>query len=74
MAPFTVGQAQTHTNSTPNAPAPTGRYQIANGTPELSKNIMLLDTWTGETWIICGGNGVSATSWCPVLHATQAGN
>jgi len=31
-----------------------GRYQVVNGTPEMAKNIMLLDTWTGETWILCG--------------------
>jgi hypothetical protein len=30
-----------------------GRYQIVNGTPELTRNIMLLDTWTGNTWIVC---------------------
>lgn len=46
------------------SPAPaTGRYQIMNGTPELTRNIMLLDTWTGDTWIICG-NKDGPTGWC----------
>lgn len=40
-----------------------GRYQIVNGTPEMTRNIMLLDTATGNSWIICGDkDGVS--HWC----------
>jgi hypothetical protein len=29
------------------------RYEIVNGTPDLAANIMLLDTTTGESWVIC---------------------
>lgn len=39
-----------------------GRYQIVNGTPELSKNIMLLDTQTGRSWVSCTVDGQDA--WC----------
>lgn len=47
----------------PRASPATSRYQIVNGTPEMTRNIMLLDTWTGDTWIICADKtGLSA--WC----------
>lgn len=39
-----------------------GRYQVVNGTPDLTRNIMLLDTQTGSTWIKCSDSGVSG--WC----------
>jgi hypothetical protein len=43
--------------------ASAGRFHVVNGTPELTKNIMLLDSVTGETWIYCSDtNGV--TGWC----------
>jgi len=32
---------------------PPGRWQIVNGTPEQAGNIMLLDSATGQTWVIC---------------------
>jgi hypothetical protein len=51
-----------------------GRYQIVNGTPELTRNIMLLDTATGQTWQICTifgpadpgnpGKSIEFASWC----------
>lgn len=40
-----------------------GRFQVVNGTPEFAKHIMLLDTQTGNTWIVCGGEG-GPTNWC----------
>lgn len=41
----------------------TGRYQVVNPTPQMARNIMLLDTWTGTTLINCvGTHGVSG--WC----------
>jgi hypothetical protein len=40
-----------------------GRYQVVNGTPGMTRNIMLLDTWTGVTWVICGQEG-QPPSWC----------
>jgi len=50
---------------------PNGRYQIANGTPDQARNIMLLDTQTGKTWIIC--NGAGGTAWCIMNTGEQAG-
>src|SRR2546425_11565329 len=41
--------------------APNGRFQIGNGTPDMTRNIMLLDTVTGDTWILCTTEG--ATGW-----------
>lgn len=46
-------------------PSLTGRFTIVNGTPTLTRNIMLLDTHTGQTWITCGGKDVG-TAWCDV--------
>jgi hypothetical protein len=40
-----------------------GRWQIVNGTPEMTRNIMLLDTETGNSWIVCTGAG-DETKWC----------
>jgi hypothetical protein len=40
-----------------------GRFQIVNGTPELTRNIKLLDTETGETWITCTDTD-NASVWC----------
>lgn len=51
-----------------------GRYQIVNGTPEMARNIMLLDSVTGKTWQICGGNGAAGdeiASWCPMVRAGE---
>ena len=41
-----------------------GRFQIVNPTPERAMNIMLLDTVTGKTWQMCGGNAGAVSSWC----------
>jgi hypothetical protein len=43
--------------------APPGRFQIVNGTPTMTQNIMLLDTVTGESWILCE-TANRATGWC----------
>lgn len=40
-----------------------GRWQIVNGTPEQARNIMLLDTQTGDSWINCKGDG-GENDWC----------
>ena len=37
--------------------APNGRFQIVNGTPDVARNIMLLDTVTGDTWLFCNVAG-----------------
>ena len=42
-----------------------GRYQIVNGTPEMARNIMLLDTATGKTWVYCGDSD-KVGAWCPM--------
>lgn len=42
---------------------PSGRYQIVNGTPTYARNIMLLDTQTGRTWVICSARD-STAAWC----------
>lgn len=42
-----------------------GRFQIVNGTPGMSRNIMLLDTSTGDSWITCSGED-SGNVWCVV--------
>lgn len=46
---------------------PNGRYQIVNGTPDLTRNIMLLDTQTGDSWIDCDDDG--RTTWCRILRS-----
>lgn len=47
-----------------------GRYQIVNGTPDQARNIMLLDTATGQSWISCigelDGGKTTATQWCKI--------
>ena len=45
----------------------TGRFQVVNGTPAYARNIMLLDTWTGRTWIACETKLTwtqTNTNWC----------
>ena len=46
-----------------------GRYLIVNGMPSMARYLMLLDTKTGRTWVICTGkDSVSLTNehWCAV--------
>ncbi len=52
--------------------APNGRFQIVNGTPEMTRNIMLLDTVSGDSWILCTTEG--AQGWCrmPRSHGTAS--
>jgi|SRR2546425_2082891 len=52
------------------AGAPNGRFQIVNGTPDMTRNIMLLDTVTGDTWILCTTEG--ATGWCRMPRSGTA--
>lgn len=42
-----------------------GRWQVVNPTPSIVRTIMLLDTQTGETWIICKSDKGSS-NWCHV--------
>lgn len=39
-----------------------GRWQVVNGTPDMARNIMLLDSVTGQTWIACTSE--DGNSWC----------
>lgn len=50
------------------APTSNGRWQVVNGTPEFAKNIMLLDTWTGQTWVYCSDD--QGNAWCFVPRTT----
>ena len=48
-----------------------GRYQVVNGTPSQPRYIMLLDTETGRTWILCSDKAATpatAPSWCPMAY------
>jgi hypothetical protein len=45
----------------------TARFQVTNGTPEMSRNIILVDTQTGKTWLLCGTKdqeSIVNTGWC----------
>ena len=48
-----------------------GRYQIVNGTPQLSINIMLLDTVTGDSWIKCSSKSVGDL-WCKMPRSDSS--
>jgi hypothetical protein len=54
------------------APVPVGRFQIVNGTPEMTQNIMLLDTLTGDSWVICNGGG-GKTNRCRIEKSDSPG-
>jgi hypothetical protein len=44
-----------------------GRYQIINGTPQFARNIMLVDTHTGRSWLLCetkDKESATSTNWC----------
>lgn len=62
---FGLGALVKHANA---APAPgssggsPGRWQVVNGTPDMTRNIMLLDSTTGETWVTCSSE--DGRSWC----------
>jgi hypothetical protein len=43
----------------------TGRFEIVNGTPDMARNIMLLDTWTGDSWEKCSSTD-NDDGWCPL--------
>lgn len=53
----------------PALPAVVGRFQIVNGTPTLTRNIMLLDTMTGDSWQICEAPD-GTTTWCSIPKST----
>jgi hypothetical protein len=47
-----------------------GRWTIVNGTPELTRNIMLLDTVTGETWVTCSDT-TGTRYWCKIIRTNM---
>jgi hypothetical protein len=63
---FLMGQTGSNVQtprSTPYQPAgpqQTGRFQIVNGTPGLPQNVMMLDTWTGQSWLTCEDTKVTS--------------
>jgi hypothetical protein len=63
-------------NASQTTQAHTGRWQIVNGTPQLSENIMLLDTETGNSWITCNlpsPDSISevSTGWCALTKTDR---
>src|SRR6266540_2083884 len=75
-----VGAADAASAQSPRTPttspvvggAPNGRFQIVNGTPALVRNIMLLDTVTGDSWILCEMGG-GTTGWCKMRRSELSG-
>lgn len=52
-----------------------GRYQIVNGTPGFARNIMLLDTRTGRSWVTCESKDAgtaTSTNWCAMVQFGNA--
>jgi hypothetical protein len=67
---FMARSNATQTRGTPTDP---GRWQIVNGTPELARNIMLLDTETGDSWITYN-DPQAGVGWCTMFKGgVQAG-
>jgi hypothetical protein len=44
-----------------------GRFQVVNGTPDQARNIMLLDSTTGDTWVACAD--AETRGWCRLLRS-----
>jgi hypothetical protein len=63
---FVIAQTRSGGQATQlSPPQDTGRFQIVDGTPEYAMNIMLIDTWTGNSWQTCrDSNGTDG--WCPL--------
>jgi hypothetical protein len=65
-----VARGQT-TLPPPRPPSPLkeiGRFIIVNGTPDTSRNIMLLDTVTGASWILCHDKD-NGDGWCRLFRS-----
>jgi hypothetical protein len=43
-----------------------GRYQVVNPTPEFAEHAMLLDTATGQTWLMCKSG--DTRGWCGMFR------
>lgn len=44
-----------------------GRFQVINGTPGFARNIMLLDSQSGRTWVLCtvkDSTTATDSNWC----------
>jgi hypothetical protein len=48
-----------------------GRYQVVNGRPDMVRTIMLLDTVTGETWVICADTDGNM-AWCKMPRTNSS--
>jgi hypothetical protein len=68
---YAIGQS--HPPSVAEGRFADGRYQVVNGTPALSKNIMLLDSVTGSTWMMCSnGDEVHGDyQWCEMAMTSN---
>jgi hypothetical protein len=65
--------ARPNATQTRGTPTDTARRQIVNGTPEVARNIMLLDTQTGDSWITCH-DSQAVVGWCMMFRGgVQAG-
>lgn len=49
---------------------PLGRFLVVNPTPDLARNVMLLDSATGTTWVGCGKAG-EISAWCPMTRGSS---
>jgi len=56
----------TQTRTTNNTKAENGRWQIVNPISEVHARTFLLDTQTGDTWMICGDMLKGEAQWCPL--------
>jgi hypothetical protein len=64
------GIAATHAAG--GSPHVIGRFQVVNPTHEFRGSTMLLDTATGETWMVCGGPKEPPSRWCKMRQCTFA--
>jgi|SRR6266852_7743794 len=66
----TAGPQQAKHTQTPAPPlepkAGSGRWQIVNPISEVHARTFLLDTQTGDTWMICGDMLKGEAQWCPL--------
>ncbi len=54
------------TKATVEPRAENGRWQIVNPISEVHARTFLLDTQTGDTWMICGDMLKGEAEWCPL--------
>jgi hypothetical protein len=50
------------------ASGPVGRWQIVQGPPTGLYRTFLIDTVSGDTFIVCGSKDEGIEGWCPMPH------